>query len=115
MTQDLTNYIRFDGNKLTGNIATLSFDIDITGTEMQADNDKAPVFRLYAMSPRGRKIDVGGIWQRTNSRNEPYYALSINAGHGRWFANLGRYPGQDDDALYAVIPNGYLNNGDRRS
>lgn len=114
MTQDLTNYIRFDGNKLTGNIATLSFDIDIIGTELQSANEKLPLYRLYTLSPRGRKIEIGGLWQRMNCRNEPYYALMIDTGHSRWFANLGRYPGQDDESLYAAIPNRFLNKTERR-
>ena len=88
----LTNHIKIDGDKLAGNCATMSFDVDLTGDGFHSDNEKAPVFRLYAMSPRGRRIEAGGIWSG-------------------WYANLGRYPGQDDDSLYAVIPNEYLNTG----
>ncbi|MGE4409620.1 MAG: DUF736 domain-containing protein [Sphingobium sp.] len=113
MTETLTNFIKIDGNNLTGNIATLSFDIDITGVAMHSENEKAPVFRLYAKSPRGRQIEVGGIWQRTNAKGAPYYALTLASGHGRWFANMGRYPGQDDDSLYAVIGNDFLNRESR--
>ena len=114
MTDTLTNFIKIDGASLAGNIATMSFDIDITGTGLESDNEKAPVFRLFTNSPRGRPIDAGGIWQRTNQEGKPYYTLTLNTGHGRWYANLGRYPGQDDDSLYAVIPNEYLNT-ERRS
>ncbi len=110
----LTNFIKIDGDKVTGNCATMSFDVDLTGDGFHSDNEKAPVFRLYAMSPRGRRIDAGGIWQRTNQEGKPYYTLTLNTGHGRWYANLGRYPGQDDDSLYSVIPNEYLN-AERRS
>ena len=109
MSDTLTNFVKIDGDSLTGNVATLSFDIDLTGESVESDNDKAPVFRLFAMSPRGRRIDVGGIWQRRNAEGKPYYTLTLNTGHSRWYANLGRYPGQDDDSLYAVIPNEYLN------
>ena len=112
---DLSNYIRIDGYSVTGNVATLAFDIDVTGEGVDSTSDKSPVFRLYAKSPRGRSIDVGGIWQRTNQEGQPYYTLTINTGHARWYANLGKYPGQDEDNMYAVIPNEYLNNPDRRS
>jgi uncharacterized protein (DUF736 family) len=114
MTDNLINFIRIEGNKITGNIATLTFDIDVTGEAYESDNEKAPVFRLYAKTPRGRSIQIGGIWQRLNSKDEPYYTLTVDTGHARFYANLGKYPGQDDDTIYAVIPNDYLN-GERRA
>ena len=92
----------------------MSFDIDVTGESVDITSDKSPVFRLYAQSPRGRRIDVGGIWQRTNKDGNPYYSLTLNTGHSRWYANLGQYPGQDDPSLYAVIPNEYLNSNSER-
>ena len=112
---DLSNYIRIEGDQVTGNIATLAFDLDVTGEGGNRENDKSPVFRLYAKTPRGRPIEVGGIWQRTNKDGGSYYTLTINTGHGPWYANLGRYPGQDEDNLYVVIPNDYLNSPDRRT
>lgn len=114
MTSTLTNFIQIDGNKISGNIATISFDIDVTGEPVNSDNEKAPKYRLFAKSPRGRNVEVGGIWERLNADNKPYLSLSLNTGHNRWYANLGRYPGQDDETVMAVIPNDYLNS-DRRS
>ncbi|WP_172691181.1 DUF736 family protein [Rhizobium rhizogenes] len=102
---DYSNFIRFGENgTLTGNIASISYDLDITGEEFTSTNPKAPVFRLFAKSPRGRRVEIGGIWQKKNQNDGDYYSLSINTGHGRLNANLGRYPGQDDDDLMAVIP-----------
>lgn len=114
MTDTLANFIQIDGTKITGNIATLSFDIDVAGEPVNSDNEKAPRYRLFARSPKGRQIEVGGIWERLNNDDKPYLALTLNTGHSRWYANLGRYPGQDDDTILAVIPNDYLNS-DRRS
>ena len=37
------------------------------------------------------------------SCRDAYYSISLNTGHGRFYANLGRYPGQDEDNLFAVI------------
>lgn len=47
---------------------------------------------------------IGGIWKKQNQNGGDYFTLSVNTGYGRLNANLGRYPGQDDDALMAVIP-----------
>ncbi|WP_313606443.1 DUF736 family protein [Rhizobium sp.] len=103
---NLINFIQIDetANTITGNIATLTFDIDITGEPVTSDNPKAPVFRLFAMTPRNRRIEIGGIWKKQNRQDQDYYSLSVNTGHGRINANLGRYPGQDDETLMAVIP-----------
>ncbi|MGI2036362.1 DUF736 domain-containing protein [Rhizobium panacihumi] len=114
MTDTLANFIQIDGTKITGNIATLSFDIDVAGEPVNSDNEKAPKYRLFARSPKGKNVEVGGIWERLNADDKPYLALTLNTGHSRWYANLGRYPGQDDDTILAVIPNDYLNS-DRRS
>ena len=61
MADNLSNYIKIDGNKIAGNLATMSFDIDVTGEGVYITSDKSPVFRLYAQSPRERRINVGGI------------------------------------------------------
>jgi uncharacterized protein (DUF736 family) len=109
MTDALTNFIQIDGKQVSGNIATLTFDIDVTGQPFTSGNDKAPKFRLFAKSPRGRQIEIGGIWERLNQNDERYYSMSINTGHSKFYANLGKFPGQDDDTLFAVIPNEWLN------
>ncbi len=103
---DLVNFIQInpETNRIIGNIATLSFDIDITGEILDSTNAKAPTFRLYAMTPRKRRIDIGGIWTKQNGEGIDYFSLSVNTGFGRYNANLGRYPGQDDGNLFAVIP-----------
>jgi len=103
---DLVNFIQINAetNRITGNIATLCFDIDISGEPLDSTNAKAPTYRLYAMTPRKRRIDIGGIWTKTNGEGNDYFSLSVNTGFGRFNANLGRYPGQDDENLFAVIP-----------
>ncbi len=102
---DLVNFIQInpENSRITGNIATLSFDIDVTGEPLSSTNPKAPTFRLYGLTPRMRRIDIGGIWTRQNSEGKNYFTLSVCTGLGRYNANLGRYPGQDDTSLYAVI------------
>ncbi|MGO4566930.1 DUF736 domain-containing protein [Rhizobium sp. 2YAF20] len=105
-TTELTNYIQFakDRKTLKGNIASMSYDIDITGEAFSSDNPKAPAYHLFAKSPRGKPVQIGGIWKRQNQSGGDYFTLTVNTGYGKLNANLGRYPGQDDEDLTAVIP-----------
>ncbi|AGA08733.1 DUF736 family protein [Sinorhizobium meliloti] len=103
---NITNYIQFDGDNLdtakgAGLISTIDRDMDIKVVPFESDNDKAPTHRVYAKSPRGHDIEVGGIWKKENQDGKPYYTLSIRK--LRYNANLGRFPGQDDASLQAII------------
>ena len=103
---NITNYIQFETADLTvavgtGLISTLDRDIDIRVVPFTSDNDKAPTHRVYAKSPRGHDIEVGGIWKKTSQDGKTYYTLSIRK--LQYNANLGRYPGQNDPSLQAVI------------
>nr|WP_244564767.1 DUF736 domain-containing protein [Rhizobium sullae] len=57
--------------------------------------------RVYAKSPRGHDIEVGGVCKKKNAEGKPYYTLSIK--RLGFNANLGRFPGQDDPTLQAII------------
>ncbi|MDX0371912.1 DUF736 family protein [Sinorhizobium meliloti] len=103
---NITNYIQFDGDNLdtakgAGLISTIDRDMDIKVVPFDSDNEKAPTHRVYAKSPRGHDIEVGGIWKKANQDGKPYYTLSIRK--LRYNANLGRFPGQDDASLQAII------------
>ena len=79
--------------------------IDTVGsTAYFSTNKDAPVFRIFAKSPRGRRVELGGIWKKKNQNGGDYLSLSVSTGHGRLNANLGRFPGQDDEDLMAVSP-----------
>nr|WP_200985084.1 DUF736 family protein [Rhizobium rhizogenes]QCL09136.1 hypothetical protein pC5.7b_269 [Rhizobium rhizogenes]QCL09520.1 hypothetical protein pC5.8a_27 [Rhizobium rhizogenes] len=103
---ELTNYVRFaeDGETLKGNIASISYDIDIIGHAYTSDNPKAPAYRLFAESPLGRRLEIGGIWRKRNQSGGDYFTLTVNTGYGKVNANLGHYSSQDDEDLMAVIP-----------
>ncbi|NTF97878.1 DUF736 domain-containing protein [Rhizobium rhizogenes] len=105
-TTELTNHVQFaeDGKTLKGNIATISYDIDIAGEAYASDNPKAPAYRLFAESPLGRRLEIGGIWKKRNQSGGDYFTLTVNTGYGKLNANLGRYSSQDDEDLMAVIP-----------
>ncbi|APG86713.1 hypothetical protein SAMCCGM7_pA0375 (plasmid) [Sinorhizobium americanum CCGM7] len=103
---NITNYIQFDGDNLdtakgAGLISTIDRDMDIKVLPFVSDNEKAPTHRVYAKSPRGHDIEVGGIWKKESQDGKPYYTLSIRK--LRYNANLGRFPGQDDASLQAII------------
>ncbi|MBP2238658.1 uncharacterized protein (DUF736 family) [Sinorhizobium kostiense] len=103
---NITNYIQFDGDNLdtakgAGLISTIDRDMDIKVVPFESDNEKAPTHRVYAKSPRGHDIEVGGIWKKENQDGKPYYTLSIRK--LRYNANLGRFPSQDDASLQAII------------
>ena len=103
----MSNYIVFDpdGQGLEGNIASISYDVDIIGQRFYSDNPKAPQFRLYAKSPAGKTIDIGGLWLKENkTRDGSHYQMTVATGHGKLHANLGRFQGQEDPNLMAVIP-----------
>lgn len=104
---NLTNFIKFDDDNLedsegAGLISTLDRDIDIKVVPFSSDHPDAPTHRVYAKSPRGHNIDVGGIWKKKNREGGSYFNLSVKA--IRFNANLGRLAGQDDDSLQAIIP-----------
>jgi uncharacterized protein (DUF736 family) len=94
----------FNLTTLTGNIASMTYDIDIVARPFTSSNPKAPKFQLFAKTPRGRDIQIGGIWEKENQDGGSYFTLTVNTGFGKLNANLGRYPGQDDEDLMAVIP-----------
>jgi uncharacterized protein (DUF736 family) len=101
---DLVSFIRSTETGLSGNIASMAYEIDWTGEEISSTNPKAPVYCILAKTPRGRSVEIGGIWKKINQNGSDYYTLSVNTGYGRLNANLGRFPSQDDDDLMAVIP-----------
>ncbi len=105
MANELINYVDMTSDKITGNIASISYDIDFKAVPVESDNEKAPKYRLMTKTPRGRDLDIGAIWEKTNKEDKQYFQVSVNTGHGRIYANLGRYPGQDDPELYAIIIN----------
>jgi uncharacterized protein (DUF736 family) len=99
---DLVNFINLDTK--TGNIASLSYDLNVTIERINSDNREAPVYRNFGKSPRGNQFEIGAILEKTSKKNTQYLTLTIDTGYGRLNANLGRYPGQDDESLMAIIP-----------
>ena len=105
-TMSFTNYIQFNSDEFetatgTGLLSTLERDIEIKVIPFNSTNPKAPTHRVFGRSPRGLDIEIGGIWKKSNAENKPYYSLSVKS--LKLNANLGRFPGQDDPTLQAII------------
>jgi len=112
MTDELVNWIKIEGNKLAGNVATVAFDVDVFGETADEEEDAEPlqrVYRLFASSPRGRRVEIGAVWERPGTDGMPAYSMTLHTGHGRWYARLVRFPGREDDGLYQVCPHDHLN------
>ena len=106
MTDTLSNYLKFHDDQIVdGNIATLTYDVNLIGEKLTSNNPKAPLHRLYGYSPKGRKVQIGCIWQQKRKDGTgTYLTLEIDTGSATVRANLGKYPGQDDENLMAIIP-----------
>ncbi|MFW8610048.1 DUF736 family protein [Rhizobium beringeri] len=73
---ELANFIRFnEDGTISGNIASIAYDIDIAGEPFSSTNKDAPVFRISAKSPRGRRVELGGIWKKKNQNGGDYFSL----------------------------------------
>ncbi|MCM2294809.1 DUF736 domain-containing protein [Allorhizobium sp. BGMRC 0089] len=102
---DLVNFVRVTENGLLGNIASMAYDIDFTGVPYTSTNPKAPEFKLYAKSPRGKQVEIGAVWRKYSENTKRHYlTVTIHTGHGTLNANLGKYPEQDDEDLMSIIP-----------
>lgn len=106
MADALTNYIKFEQDDLVtakgrGLISTLERDFAIEIVPFQSENPKAPTHQIYAKSPAGYPLSIGGIWKNKNQWDADYFTLSIP--RIGFKANLGRFAGQDDESLQAII------------
>lgn len=107
MTNNITNFIQFASDDLdnatgVGRISTITHDIEITAVPFSSENPDAPTHRVSAKSPRGFLLEVGAIWKGTNRQGGVKRTLTIKKGM-TLNANLGRFQGQDDDSLQAII------------
>lgn len=69
---------RTDDDAITGWIASLTFDCDVTLTENPyKKEDKHPDYQITAKTPRGRQIRIGSAWKATSQRGNDYLSLAI--------------------------------------
>ena len=103
-----TNIIKFhndniENSKGSGSISTLTFDVDVTLEPNNSDHPMAPTHRVFSRSPRGKRVECGGVWKKENKETgAEYFTLTIRD-YG-FNANLGIAAGQDDKSVQAVIP-----------
>ena len=106
MADALTNYIKFESDDLVaakgrGLISTIERDLAIEVVPFQSENPKAPTHQIFAKSPAGHRLSIGGVWKKKNQWDADYFMLIIRSMGFK--ANLGRYAGQDDQSLQAII------------
>lgn len=105
--KNVTNFIKFESDNIEtstgeGRISTLTHDLEISVMPVtNPKSDKTPSHRIYAKSPAGFKIPVGGIWKNKSQQNKDYFSVTLKGIEFR--ANLGRFPEQDDESLQAII------------
>lgn len=105
MRKPSTNYINIDGHSLKGKIATLAFDLEVTGEATLATAHSNPdVFFLFSNTPHGDRLKVGALWKRRTLRGEIAYFLILHLGFARWSAYLTQWHGKGDNTLWAVVP-----------
>lgn len=103
---NLTNFIKFEKKDFPksfgeGRISTLTTDVDLVIKPTKNTKENAPSHHVYAKSPRGFEVQVGGIWKKTNQQGGTYYTISIK--RMKFNANLGKFAGQDDELVQAII------------
>lgn len=103
-----TNIITFASDDIatskgTGSISTLQFDVDFEVAPLESKNPLAPTHRVMAYSPKGKLIEVGGVWRKFSKTDGAEY-FTINIRDYRFNANLGQAAHQDDTKVQAVIP-----------
>ena len=101
------NFVKIEDGILSGNFATLAFDVDVTGELMKCEQIQAPAYRLYGKSPRGYRIEIGVMWARPNSSGSDGFIVTLHTGHGRWHARI--MPTSGRKGFFRVIPSDYLN------
>ena len=76
---DLANFIRInEDDTISGNIASISYDLDVTGEPYTSANERAPAYRLFARSPRGRRIEVTATLVPADEREATWALLERN-------------------------------------
>ena len=69
---------RTDDDAITGWIASLTFDVDITLTKNpHKAKDTHPDFEITTRTPRNRIIRIGSAWEQTSQAGNDYLSLSV--------------------------------------
>ncbi len=68
---DLVNYIKIDGDKVAGNIATITFDIDVTGEPVHSETRRlrSTVFTASLRAIAGSKLAASGRRRTSEAAN----------------------------------------------
>lgn len=72
-----------------GYIASVHFDLEIAlRPNTQSTGENAPDMLVFAKSPRGREIQIGGMWERISRAEKPYMAMTVRIEDRQISANI---------------------------
>ena len=97
--------IRTDDNAITGWIASLTFDVDITlSKNPHKAKDTHPDYEITTRTPRNRIIRIGSAWEQTSERTgNKYLSLAVNVGSQQVRVNALRSD-EDPEGEYRLVP-----------
>lgn len=81
---ELANFFRLnEDGTISGNIASIAYNFDIAGEPFSSTKEDAQVYRVFAKSPRGKRVKLSGIWtQSTRAAAITSYSRSVRATAG---------------------------------
>jgi len=96
---------RTDGEALTGWIASLTFDVEITlAPNPHKAKDTHPDYEIIAKTPRARLIRIGSAWEQTSrTTGNDYLSLSITVNGEQVRVNALRSE-EDPEGEYRLVP-----------
>ena len=106
MAQSLGTVMKRENGGYEGTLAMMSLNTKISIVPNEAkENERQPDFRIYA----ARGNEIGGGWNRVG-KNSGKPCVSITLAHPafgdkRFFANLARAAGSEDESVLAILWN----------
>ena len=95
---------RTDDDAITGWIASLTFDVDITLTKNpHKAKETHPDYEITTRTPRNRVIRIGSAWEQTSQKGNDYLSLSVMVNGQQVRVNALRSD-EDPKGEYRLVP-----------
>jgi len=95
---------RTDDDAITGWIASLTFDVDITLTKNpHKAKETHPDYEIATCTPRNRAIRIGSAWEQTSQKGNDYFSLSVMVNGQQIRVNALRSD-EDPEGKYRLVP-----------
>ncbi len=98
----LEGELRKKADGFEGYIANESMDHDLIVTRNSSDerSEDSPDYIIYTKSPKGRLIEVGGVWKRICETDNDYLSLTITIDGREYRANS--FPKKDGSGVLVL-------------